>query len=59
MVRTVKSDGVPNKRIKLARMSVAARRGRIARSLSAVRWGDAGQTSCMGWTPIDRVGRAS
>ena len=28
----------PNKRIKLARQSVAARRSRGARSLSAVRW---------------------
>jgi hypothetical protein len=33
-------DLVPNKRIKLARQGVAARRGRGARSLSAVRSAD-------------------
>jgi len=31
-----------NKRIKLTRQSVAARRSRGARSLSAVRWAEAG-----------------
>ena len=31
---------MPNKRVKLARQSVAARRGRDARSLSAVRWAE-------------------
>jgi hypothetical protein len=36
---------VSNKRIKLARQSVAARMSRGARSLSAVRWADPGVRS--------------
>ena len=35
-------SGTPNKRIKLTRQGVAARMGRGARSLSAVRWTDLG-----------------
>ena len=35
-----KREYQPNKRIKLSRQSVAARRGRGARSLSAVRWAE-------------------
>jgi len=37
-----------NKRIKLARQSVTARRGRGARSLSAVRWAYDGPTCAKG-----------